>query len=166
MGYTHYWTFKKVKPIKGKQSQIEAQYQLAVRQCQRIVRSYNKTVKAIDSKHYARLAGYSAHTKVKDYLGLDFNGTAEMGHENFYLRDHWSQNESFNFCKTASKPYDVVVVACLITLKHYLGDLVEVGSDGNASDWINGLALAQSSLRMKLNIPAEIEREPLQVVSE
>ena len=150
MGYTHYWTFKQPKSIKGKHQEIESQYQLAVRQCQRIVKSYNKAVKSIDPKHHGRLSGYSAHTKVNDYLGLDFNGTSDMSHENFCLRDHWSHNENFNFCKTAQKPYDTVVVACLITLKHYLGDLIEVSSDGDSTDWNDGLRLAQQSLKIKV----------------
>ena len=173
MGYTHYWTFIKPKSIKGKHQEIESQYQLAVRQCQRIVKSYNKTVKAIDPKHPDRLAGYSAHVKINDYLGLSFNGTAELSHEDFYLADHWSncfdrkfEPKGFNFCKTAYKPYDVVVIACLITLQHYLGDLIEVGSDGDASEWVDGLELAKKVLKIKdLNIPKTIERK-LEVVSQ
>lgn len=164
MGYTHYYSFKEVKPIKGKHQDIEKRYQLAVRQCQRIVKAYNKEIKATDVKHPDRLAGYSAHTKVNDYLGLDFNGTGDLGHENFYLCDHWSANDNFNFCKTAQKPYDIVVVACLITLHHYIGDLMEIGSDGDASDWVDGLELAKKVLKIKnLNIPSTINRR-LEVV--
>jgi hypothetical protein len=158
MGYTHYWTFKAPNKIQGRQIEIENKYQLAVRQCQRIVKAYNKTKKEEDPKHPDRLSGYSAHTKMNDYLGLEFNGTKELAHETFCLRDHWSKNEAFNFCKTASKPYDVVVVACLITLHHYLGDeLLEVSSDGDASDWQDGLKLAKEVTKIKsLKVPDSI----------
>ena len=158
MGYTHYWTFKALDKIQGRQIEIESKYQLAVRQCQRVVKAYNKAIKEIDPKHPDRLSGYSAHTKMNDYLGLEFNGTADEAHETFSLRDHWSKNEAFNFCKTASKPYDIVVVACLIVLQHYLGDeLLEVGSDGDASDWEEGLQLAKITLNIKdLKVPDSI----------
>lgn len=160
MGYTHYWSFKKPKSIKGTHQEIEAKYQLAVRQCQRIVKAYNKDIKAKDSKHSDRLSGYSAHTKVNDYLGLAFNGTQDLSHETFILRDHWSANDDFNFCKTAQKPYDIVVVACLVTLQYYLGDLIEVSSDGNASEWVDGLKLARKVLKINnLIIPEMIRRE-------
>lgn len=157
MGYTHYWTFKAPDTIKGKHIKIESDYQLAVRQCQRLVKAYNKEIKAIDPKHPARLAGYSVHTKVNDYLGLEFNGTGDAGHEMFTLRDHWSKNEPMNFCKTAGKAYDVCVTACLIVLHHYMGsDLIEVTSDGDASEWEEGLALAKRILKMNLSIPETI----------
>ena len=156
MGYTHYWSFTQPKSIKGKHIEIEQKYQLAVRQCQRLIKMHNKSLKDIDPKHPGRLSGYSVHTKVNDYLGLEFNGTKDNGHETFSLRDHWNKNEAFNFCKTASKPYDVAVVACLIVLKHYMGELVDVSSDGDASDWDAGLQLAKKILKMKLDIPVSI----------
>lgn len=155
MGYTHYWEFKRPKQVKGNAEEAEKQYQLAVRQCQRIIRYYNKHVKALDPKHPDRLAGYSAHCKVNQYGGIDFNGTGDLGHENFVLREHFSQcfdhprRPGFNFCKTARKPYDRVVVACLATLKHYLGDLIDVDSDGDFDDWFDGVALAKEALRIK-----------------
>lgn len=147
MGYTHYWKFRAVP--KGQAKQVEETYQLAIRQCQKIIRSYNKSVKEIDIKHPDRLSGYSAHTKVNDYGGLNFNGTQDLSHEDFTMREHFNQNEGFNFCKTAEKPYDIVVVACLITMKHYLGDLIDVSSDGRDHEWTEGLELAQKVLKIK-----------------
>jgi hypothetical protein len=41
----------------------------------------------------------------------------------------------FAFCKTAYKPYDLVVTACLIVFKNYFKDNFIVSSDGNDSDW-------------------------------
>jgi hypothetical protein len=68
-----------------------------------------------------------------------------------------SQNEAFNFCKTFQSPYDTVVVACLIIMKHYLGDAIEVASDGDASEWADGLTLAQKVTGLKtLRIPVSI----------
>lgn len=153
MGYTHYWNVNK---IRGQASQQEKDYQLAIRQCQRIILKYNKEMKDLDLKHPDRLSGYSAHTKVKQYGGLNINGVGELAHETFSMREHFGENES-DFCKTALKPYDTVVVACLITLKHYLGQGFSVDSDGDAADWQAGLELAKRVTRIKtLKIPASI----------
>lgn len=148
MGYTHYWSFNS-RP-KGSAQDVEQAYQLALRQCQRILRAYNAEVKELDSKHPARLSGYSVHTKVYTYGGLQFNGTKELSHEDFCLREHFSQNEN-NFCKTNRKPYDIVVVACLFTLKHYLGPTFSWSSDGQWHDLEPGRQLAARILRLTLN---------------
>lgn len=153
MGYTHYWTFK--KPAKGQTAKIEAKYQLAIKQCNKIIKAY--------SAEFGGLSGYSAHAK--GYGGLHVNGSRENAHEDFSIREHFSQNDTGNFCKTAQKPYDVVVVACLIVLKHYLQDNIQVDSDGEKSDWIDGLNLATKVLKLKtLNIPVSIRGNALKLV--
>ncbi len=148
MGYTHYWTFTKVK---GKTKETEELYQKAVKDCQRIILAYKK--------EFGGLAGYSAHTKLGQYGGIDFNGAREEGHENFVLREQFKENYSFNFCKTAQKPYDEVVTACLIILSHYLGDNIKVSSDGYQEDWQSGLELVKKVLKRvkKFSIPKNIE---------
>lgn len=150
MGYTHYWSFKSSR---GQAKKVEENYCLALRQCQRVIKKYNADLKAKDAKHPNRLSGYSVHTKIEAYGGLELNGVGELSHEPFTMREHFSENEA-NFCKTARKPYDTCVVACLIILKHYLGDLIEVSSDGKTSDWIDGLKLAKKVLGIEaLTIP-------------
>lgn len=36
----------------------------------------------------------------------------------------------FQFCKTARKPYDTAVTACLLLAKHHFGSAIEITSDG------------------------------------
>jgi hypothetical protein len=151
MGYTHYWKFKDVP--RGNAKNAEESYQLAIRQCQRVIKTYNAEMKKIDDKHPERLSGYSAHTKVDEYGGLKFNGVGELAHEDFTAREHYSENEGFNFCKTAQKPYDTVVTACLIVLEYYMGGLIEVSSDGDSTDWESGLELAKRVLKIKFENP-------------
>ncbi len=139
MGYTHYWTFKQ-PTMTARAVILEARYQRAVVLCNRMIHAW--------SKQFGGLAGYSAHTLGK-YSGTDFNGSRENGHENFVLREMLHLNESFNFCKTAQKPYDTLVKACLLILKSKLGDAIEISSDGNVQDWIAGLALAKQSTGLK-----------------
>ena len=148
MGYTHYWTVKKGKSI-GKAETIEAKYQRAIADCQRIVKAWYRENGA--------LSGYTAHAKLGKYGGIQVNGKGEDGHETFTLREHFNQNfengEGFNFCKTARKPYDTVVTACLSVLKHRLGDAIDVSSDGDASDWIEGVEYARKVTRLKVKNP-------------
>lgn len=148
MGYTHYWTFRKA--LKGQATKTEEAYQKAVRDCQKVILAYSKV--------NGGLSGYSAHTKVGQYGGINVNGSGQLSHEPFILREHFSENEGFNFCKTAQKPYDTVVVACLIILKHRLKDLIHVSSDGNEECWKAGLKLAKNITGIKsLNIPESIK---------
>ena len=69
---------------------------------------------------------------------IRFNGKDGEGHETFMLTP---APQDFNFCKTAQKPYDIVAVACLCLLAHHTD--AEVSSDGDSSDWADGLALAR-----------------------
>ena len=161
MGYTHYWTIK--EPKRGQTANVEKDYQLAIKACNKIVKTYQEGV----TDSWNRLSGFSAHCKPGQYGGLKVNGKAELSHEDFCLREHYKQNreplypssrKGFNFCKTANKPYDDVVTACLIVLKHYLKDNIDVNSDGMAHEWLAGLDLARRATKLKtLSIPEGIE---------
>ncbi len=138
MGYTHYFTIK--KGPRGKAAQSEAKYQKAVLECTKMIQFYSKT--------FGGLSGYSAHSN--KYQGINVNGSERVGQcEPFILREHLSQNEAFGFVKTRQYPYDTVVTACLIVLKHRLGELIEISSDGNADNFNDGLILARSVLGLK-----------------
>jgi hypothetical protein len=82
-----------------------------------------------------------------------FNGDREqdLEHESCYIPrifepqtwerpDPEHENMYFQFCKTARKPYDLLVTATLIRFKHHFPE-VDIGSDGYAKDWIEGLKL-------------------------
>ena len=141
VGYTHYFTFLKTK---GQAVQNERNYQKAILDCQRVITRY--------SKAHDGLSGYSAHTKLGAYGGIKVNGSGSDGHEAFILREHFSENER-GFCKTARKPYDVVVVACLAILQHRLKDAVKISSDGRPVDWMEGLKLARKVTGLSIGMP-------------
>jgi hypothetical protein len=68
-----------------------------------------------------------------------FNGTGDDGHETFILcfgQQEWS------FCKTARKPYDVLVVTVLMFCECYAPGAWDIGSDGNNDDWAEGMTIA------------------------
>ncbi len=52
----------------------------------------------------------------------------------------------FGFCKTAYRPYDLAVQACLVIAAHHLGDAMEVSSDGSMNEWQDAIALCQEVL--------------------
>ena len=75
-----------------------------------------------------------------DTKGIRFNGVGELGHETFVLRP---DDVSWAFCKTARKPYDVLVVATLIIVKHHC-ETFSWSSDGEVEDFEDALELLQS----------------------
>ena len=52
----------------------------------------------------------------------------------------------FSFCKTACKPYDKFVTACLIYAKLIFGKDVRISSDGDIADWQAGKKLVEKAL--------------------
>lgn len=66
------------------------------------------------------------------HLGEDvirFNGVGADSHEDFVIKRKMT---SFDFCKTARKPYDFLVWGCLKIAEDLLG--AEISSDGDNDD--------------------------------
>lgn len=148
----------KFTAIRGQAKTLETKYQRAVSDCQRIVRRYYA--------EHGGLSGYTAHTAIGTYGGLQVNGKRPNDCKAFEIREHFSQNlESYfsGFVNTTRLPYDLVVTACLAVLKHRLGNAIEVSSDGNAEDWIDGVEYARKVTGLKLKNPiatkATVRRE-------
>ena len=124
MGYSHYWKATKVDAT---------EYQAALKDIAKIVTN-QKSI----------LAGPNGEPKTKPITndGISFNGIDEDSHETFDLPA--AGLKDFDFCKTAQKPYDTVVTACLARLAEVKG--VKVTSDGNMGEWEAGVALASKVL--------------------
>ena len=130
MGYTHY-------------------YNVANTQGDLKVPEIAADVEAIIMASEVQIGDGSGKTGSEPILGPDeinFNAIHPGNFEDFcYPPDfelnqglHPPESKGFSFCKTARKPYDVVVCATLIAIKHHLGDYVSVSSDGdfdNANEW-------------------------------
>ena len=122
MGYTHYWNEVKVQP--------------------EIWKAFVKLAKKAADASSIRIAWEFDETSKKPEFnakGIRFNGCGDNGHETFVLRPNGS---GFNFCKTAEKPYDEIVVSILILAAKYLPGF-SWSSDGDNKDFRDGLALAQ-----------------------
>ena len=72
-------------------------------------------------------------------------GERDLGHETFLLMrkkpapEKWqtrsSSDPAFFFCKTARKPYDLLVCGVLLVTAALTRNVITVSSDGDAEDW-------------------------------
>ena len=85
--------------------------------------------------------------QARSFPSIAFNGIGEESHETFVFPAPFDA-PGFNFVKTQWKPYDVVVVACLIAARDYFKpDELAIGSDGEwARDWNDGALLYERIL--------------------
>jgi hypothetical protein len=78
-----------------------------------------------------------------------FEGKGELGHEPFLLTSADVETDQefspcIGFCKTARKPYDMLVCATLILVNNIAPDLLDIRSDGGIEDWEPALRLART----------------------
>jgi hypothetical protein len=144
MGYTHY--FSKVGVTRDDAIRFEM-FAIGARTIIEYATKYDGIV----------LAGQDGEVEgaweITDEV-VRFNGLGEDSHETFY----WgSDADGFNFCKTARKPYDAVVTACLIHLKDCYGDAVSVSSDGYWSEWSDGAKLYRNATGLTAENPMTSE---------
>jgi len=94
---------------------------------------------------------------------IHFNGKGENGHETFFF----TPEPSFQFCKTARKPYDIVVCEVLLILKHFIPEM-KLSSDGfdhslmpeyqtgeHEGTWPEAIANVSKRLHTDLNVTKE-----------
>jgi hypothetical protein len=140
MGYTHYWTQTR--------NLTEQEFGDFVGAARRIINvAEGKPTNTAGGYHTEPVHicggnGKGKPTLTKDELVLNGNGP-DLDHETFAI-NRVKQTDSWDFCKTARKPYDVVVTALLIILAHDYG--FEVSSDGDAEEWEAGEKLVAEAL--------------------
>lgn len=144
MGYTHYFTKR------GIEREDSRRYEMFANGARRII-EYATTY---DNIQIADAMGDKLGAWEITDTHVAFNGFGPDSHETFY----WPASaEGFNFCKTARKPYDAVVTACLIHLKDVYGEGVDIGSDGYWSEWSDGARLYRNALGLTAEAPFKEE---------
>ena len=140
MGYTHYWYRKEVLNSN--------KFSNAIKDIS-LVFSYTKPLefpKGLNDSKYI-IDVYELNSRE-----INFNGIGENGHENFTIADVFKDNYNkdelwkFNFCKTARKPYDKYVIACLYIFKHHFADDIKISSDGDVEEWYDGIKMVKDVL--------------------
>ncbi len=141
MGYTHYWS-KTRKFTQPEWQQIKKAAQAIIDETPvELVWEYDREEKPVEI----------SATKIR------FNGLGDDGHETFYFtrsvpaEPEWRKGEGdFQFTKTARKPYDDAVVACLIAFQQIAPDAMSWSSDGWLSEHADGLALYNKACKQDL----------------
>jgi len=140
MGYTHY--FRKVSPTREDSRRFEM-FAFGARRIIDYARTY-------DNIEIADAMGERLDMFEINEDSVSFNGYGADAHETFF----WNKEAvGVNFCKTAYKPYDAVVTACLIHLKDVYGDAIEIGSDGDWSEWRDGATLYRNATGLTAENP-------------
>ena len=117
MGYTHYWT--------PKAENTKEEFKEFSKACKKL---HDELPKTTDTA-----GGYCSDDPLEIRGGrgdgepvftadaVYFNGNAErdLDHETFYI-ERTNEDSLWNFCKTARKPYDLLVVACLLAAVDFL----------------------------------------------
>jgi hypothetical protein len=114
MGYTHYWKFNPTE-------KTEKQFKNVLKDCQLILANKGNIVICGGD-------GEGEPEITKDVIWLNGDRKNENNYETFYFSP-FEQTE-FDFCKTAKKPYDLIVGAILLSLAHRLTGF-SFSSDGD-----------------------------------
>lgn len=124
MGYTHYW--------KNTQPMTDVEWALIAQKAREIIGHAQDRLGIALSEEYD-----VNRIPVVTSEEIRFNGYADEGHETFQIcRDA----TDFQFCKTAAKPYDQVVVA-ILQLATVYADGFEWSSDGDLEAHADGVKL-------------------------
>ena len=128
MGYTHYW--------KTKRAFTEKEWAEMTKGTKKIIKESNVPIGD----------GMGEGQPIITDNAISLNGKGANSHETFYVS---KEPTKFDFCKTALKPYDVVVCACLLLMMKILGNDAEVHSDGNmnGADWAKGRELFKKVIK-------------------
>jgi len=145
MGYTHYWTYNPNKI--DNTEELRKKFLQAVCWIDRAHKEIKKNKKFI---HAGQAGGFYDEQPciIRGGLGegkpminesqIWFNGDAKTGmdHETFGIR--WCGNErEHDFCKTARKPYDLLVCVSLLAMQQaFKGtEAFTFSSDGDNAEW-------------------------------
>jgi len=124
MGYTHYWrpTTNKALP-KTKWSAF-----------QKDLKTVLDNLPKNGVNEYTREEPLSIDMKIFSDDIIHFNAVEEkFQHECFYFERN--NDENYNFCKTARKPYDYLVIASLLLVDKHFPKKFNITSDGDVMEW-------------------------------
>lgn len=146
MGYTHYWDVAdNISDEKWNMFKLGVSAIIALADGKRLRNSASGERSKVVICNGRGEAGTTADITDK-YIA--FNGKDENRHETFYVERNGKPG--FNFCKTARKPYDPVVVACQI-LGRELGIFSNINSDGDYNERLAGKRLYKNSVEFLKN---------------
>lgn len=75
----------------------------------------------------------------QSYRYIYFNGVKELIYEDFYI--DFNVRNKRNWCKTALRPYDKYVVACLLMIKSVVNEKIKLETDADYKELEAGIDL-------------------------
>jgi hypothetical protein len=136
MGYTHYWYRKPEIPAET---------------FARIRDDFARLLPELAQRGVRLGDAWGKGQPVVNDEAIAFNGAKPEDYESFYLEPHSQERRDerglcFAFCKTARRPYDLAVTACLIVFRHHIQGEGEVHTDGMDAEWSAARDLCQRVL--------------------
>lgn len=120
MAYSHYWEFKgHIAP-----KDLENGENKFARAAELIRKAYNKVTEM--GIEIADGTGEGGEPTISD-SEIYFNGKGDESYETFAIR---ADDGEWNFCKTARRPYDLLVCVSLLAFKEAFGEDFSYKSDG------------------------------------
>jgi hypothetical protein len=153
MGYTHYWSFEPNKV------QDTEQLRRKFKRASRYIKNFVKFINTNKSDVYKICGGLGKGSPIINDTEIWFNGdiSQSLDHETFGI--HWSRPNVLgqwrDFCKTARKPYDLVVCFSLLIFAETFPEAFEFSSDGNIEDeeWQRAVELYEAFTGFKAKLP-------------
>lgn len=152
MGYTHYYRVPKLMDKKKFKLLSED-----LKNAAEFLPTTSKSAGNYFPKEAIVLAGGDGEGKpefTEDHICFNGTNKKDLSHETFAIdRDNSARRESedgliFEFCKTARKPYDLMVCVSLLRLKHHFPKCV-ISSDGNDEDWAQAKEVYKHIFKME-----------------
>lgn len=152
MGYTHYY-------YKDEEEHDQETWNSFLKDVKKIVKNlpeHSTSSGGYHSKDPLIIAGWDGEGKPSFTKNMiKFNGGGGFDHETFSIyrvvdeqererARNLGRKDFFEFCKTARKPYDLLVQAVLILYKHHFGSHVRVSSDGCFGDWVEAYVFVEN----------------------
>ena len=156
MGYTHYW--KRPRNNAGSAYMFGL---LALDAKKIIAQAEQDGIRIRNGQGEGEPEFNEAYFSINGHASHYVEGR-DLAHETFCwegipsISEHRKDEpETFDFCKTNYKPYDVVVTAILIRAKHIYGSCVSISSDGDWQDWQAGRKMYQAAFGEDARCPFE-----------
>ncbi len=140
MGFTRYWDIKKKLDVE-KFKEFSKTCQLVCDAWKEVLVKYylSQGDTLENAQHKSGVSGWDGSgDPIFSETEVCFNGKSsfsedsyDLSHETFSIDIN---RQGFNFCKTARKPYDKQVEACLYLAKKFFDDSIEIRSDGDDRD--------------------------------
>jgi hypothetical protein len=155
MGYTHYWKFEPNKVQNTEQ--LRKKFKKASQQIK-------KFAEWLPNKGIEIRGGLGEGKPIFNETEVWFNGNQAEGldHETFGM--HWSRPNLLgnwsDFCKTARKPYDLLVCFALLTFAHiFPKEVFDFSSDGTMEDteWQHAVEYYETFTGKTAKVPTDLK---------